>query len=196
MTTIQASQLWVYVQSRRHGVDLQTWVDYWAGLYRDPNEPLYTNNINTNSPDRLEKLFKWKDPRFFKKRLEPFENRCEEARNVLEHQPANCQPCAIARQFLRHFTEGGGIFRIFFLHCLDGRFPIYDQHVHRAMKYLHKKQREELEGMEAEEKVDRYLNSYLPFFDEFASVDDGNRKVDKALVTFGSHLLDLLRQSP
>ena len=41
-----------------------------------------------------------------------------------------------ASQFLKEFPQGGEIWGIFWLHCCNQQFPIYEQHVHRAIVFV------------------------------------------------------------
>lgn len=43
----------------------------------------------------------------------------------------------VEKRYLDHRKDGGAIWNIFYLHCLDpSTWPIFDQHTYRAMKYL------------------------------------------------------------
>ena len=109
--------------------------------------------------------------------------------NYIDHidkaQSLSCD--TTAEQFLDHFPLGGAIWRIFWMHCWQpGRFPIYDQHVHRAMSYIENHQREDLASMKDEIKIRIYLDRYLPFYSQFAGIDP--RQVDRALWACGKHI--------
>jgi hypothetical protein len=74
----------------------------------------------------------------------------------------------------------------FWLHCWQpARFPIYDQHVHRAMAFIESGEREEIPKNEAS-KVRAYLDRYLPFHRQFAGLD--LRAVDRALWFYGKFI--------
>ena len=65
------------------------------------------------------------------------------------------------------------------------RFPIYDQHVHRAMAFLQTGEREEIPDYDPQ-KVESYWRRYLPFHATFEGIE--SRSVDKALWAFGKFL--------
>jgi len=91
-----------------------------------------------------------------------------------------------AASFLEAFPSGGAIWRIFWLHCWQpSRFPIYDQHVHRAMVFIEKQQLEEIPER-GTEKVQQYLDRYLPFHQRFQNINQ--RSLDKALWSYGRFL--------
>ena len=87
-----------------------------------------------------------------------------------------------AKEFLTNdFKEGGEIWPIFWLHCCNQRFPIYDQHVHRAMVFIEEGRTEDLNEFEGR-KVEFYITRYLSFHRRFSGEQ---RKIDKAVHTFG-----------
>jgi hypothetical protein len=131
----------------------------------------------------VRKLFLWKnsgeasEPK--KKTIENnFVAKIEEANNLAEK--------TTPKGFLDKFTRGGAIWRIFFLHIWQPkRYPIYDQHVYRAMMFLRDGKKKEIPRRD-QDKIVSYLSDYIPFHRQFQ--DDENRSVDKALWTFGKFL--------
>jgi len=99
-----------------------------------------------------------------------------------------CQPNQSASDLLKQFADGGVIWTIFLLHCWQPvRFPIYDQHVHRAMVFIQTGAVEEIPPY-GPRKINSYVREYLPFHATFDGID--NRSVDKALWAFGKFLAD------
>ena len=84
------------------------------------------------------------------------------------------------------------------MHCwYPDRFPIYDQHVHRAMSYIQDGTLDKLEKHRDQDVIKLYLDRYMPFFEEFGKIDvpfdpklDGirSRKADRALSSFGLYV--------
>lgn len=161
-------------------------VAYWSAQYpKQEDVLLYTPNINDGrSPRALYDLFLWKSGAWLAKKW----RKAVETKIIPRFAELNTLPEDIsAADFLRRFSEGGAIFRIFLLHCWwPKRFPIYDQHVHRAMSVAKTGQCEEIEGWPDDRKIDSYLRDYLPFHSEFATLDQ--RSVDQALWAFGKFL--------
>ena len=94
-----------------------------------------------------------------------------------------------AEEFLKNFG-GGAIWRVFLLHCWQPqRFPIYDQHVHRAMEFIETRTAREISNSTRVVLRD-YTDRYLPFWRRFSATPD--REVDKALWVFGK----VLKQFP
>lgn len=175
-------------------------IEFWAATYHDQNEGLYTQNINgPHTVESLLKLFHWKMGNVFfntgqlrRSVNTNFVSRIESARELAPDIPA--------KEFLGRFPDGGPIHRIFWLHCWHpDRFPIYDQHVRRAMIFI-REGRIESRYQEAQKAINSYLEQYLPFYKPFAEASaslpfdrqvDGvsGRKADRALWEFGKFLL-------
>jgi len=172
-------EMFVYA---RTPADRVSFVGFWAGLYQYPEEEKYLNNIDgPHTHETLRELFEWEMGKRFLRTQFPnvkcnFIDRMKEARYLPED--------ISAADFLDQFPLGGPIYRIFWIHCWQpNRFPIYDQHVHRAMTYLEDGKPEELKSHNA---LRSYLRRYLPFHQQFKGLDQ--RQVDRALWTFGKHL--------
>jgi hypothetical protein len=172
---------------RYTAVSHRDFITFWAQHYTDTKEDdlLYTPSILAeHTKHTLRQLFQWKvGVRLFQHQLpslsKNFIDRIEEAR---------CQPPDVCpEKFLNIFESGGAIYRIFWLHCwFPNRFPIYDQHVHRAMIYINEGRQEELDSFNDKNKIAQYINQYLIFRKNFSEIDD--RSVDRALWAFGKWL--------
>jgi hypothetical protein len=136
----------------------QSFVELWSRQYRYDQEPLYIDNIGKPiTPHSLSTLYEWKNGRTLsgkkRKSIERYD------------LPAERIDADADMKSLREFLckPGGAIWRIFWLHIqYHERFPIYDQHVHRAMAYLKGWPDLEIESRDPR-KVDAYLGHYLPF---------------------------------
>jgi hypothetical protein len=159
-------------------------IEFWSLRYAYPGENLYNDNIGRElTEERILALFEWKNgtPLSSRKRTSVLSNFVER-RTELERFQANQQ----AEDFLAHFSDGGAIWRIFWLHSWQPvRFPIYDQHVHRAMAFIETGEVEEIPPHDPR-KIDSYISRYLPFHATFNGID--GRSVDKALWAFGKFL--------
>jgi hypothetical protein len=159
-------------------------VAFWERQYDYPLEHLYTNNIGVPlNAAAVHLLFEWKNG----SRLSAAKRRSVDQNYVARIQELNGLPHTTdAATFLSRFSSGGAIWRIFWLHCWQpNRCPIYDQHVHRAMVFIEEQRREEIPAADAD-KVQRYLQQYLPFHQRFQKMN--RRSVDKALWFYGKFL--------
>jgi hypothetical protein len=164
----------------------EAFVRFWRGCYSYPDEQLYAQNINGPiTPATIRSLFKWKiGPRFFESHWPKIERtfviRLDEALALPEN--------VSAEHLLELFDEGGVVYRIFWLHCLrPHRFPIYDQHVHRAMNLIEGHSHRELSAHPQTTRVELYLKRYIPFHERHFDGHD-SRHVDQALWAFGKFM--------
>ncbi len=161
-------------------------VQYWAQFVPNSkpgfDEDFYRQNIGKPlTEERIAAWFKWKNrtPLSAAKKQTVHrsfsrEERVDNEANVRELE-----------EFLKR--PGGAIWRIFWLHLLDQRFPIYDQHVHRAMAFILKwpKNNREIPVHNAG-RIRTYLKHYRPFFGRFLGCH--HRQTDQALWCFGRFL--------
>jgi hypothetical protein len=130
--------------------------------------------------ERILRWFEWKNgtPLSDLKRTSVLKNFVAR-RSELTTIPVNESPM----QTLARFQRGGAIWRIFWLHCWQPEcFPIYDQHVHRAMRFIVAEVIEEIPAKDSD-KIQSYVEQYLPFHARFNGLP--HRAVDKALWAFG-----------
>jgi len=168
----------------RAATDPSTFVDYWSSVYSYRLEHLYEENIGTElTVARLKELFKWKNGLELSGRKgESVRRNCLLRLDELKALPSRTS----ADGFLEKFANGGAIWRIFFLHCwAPKRFPIFDQHVYRAMRFIQSEVVEEIPNNNRA-KVGIYLDQYLAFFQPFGAVD--LRLADRALWAFGKFI--------
>ncbi len=157
-------------------------IDFWSKQYNYSNESMYDNNIGKElTEDRILKLFQWKNgtPLSVKK-LKSIQDNYLADKTIFPKKPSI------------HFIKkelnkpGGAIWRIFWIHChYPQRFPIYDQHVHRAMARMQGWADIEIPSYK-KKKVDFYLTKYLDFHNEFKGLP--HKKVDEALWSYGKFL--------
>jgi hypothetical protein len=159
-------------------------VKFWSLRYVYAEENLYNDSIGHElTEQRIYDLFKWKNgTRLSNRKRASVHRSFVERRGELEQLQPNQKP----NDLLAHFPDGGAIWRIFWLHCWQPRrFPIYDQHVHRAMAFIQTGALEEIPGYDPR-KIGSYIRRYLPFHATFDGID--SRSVDKALWAFGKFL--------
>lgn len=166
-----------------HVSQMADFVGFWDHQYNYPLEHLYTTNIGqpfTSVSVGIHQLFEWKNGSV----LSSPKRRSVEQNYVAHIAKVNALPQATdAASFLQEFPSGGAIWRIFWLHCWQpNRFPIYDQHVHRAMISIEQQRLEELPERDTE-KIQQYLTRYLPFHRKFKGINP--RSLDKALWSYG-----------
>jgi hypothetical protein len=170
----------------RNSTSESDFIAFWAnqvsanGIEQD--EKQYTPHIGKPlTRESLEALFRWKNQmRLSDKKRQSIETNYIGRLDELQKLSPDTEPDA----FLKKFSKGGAIWRIFLLHCWSrAKYPIYDQHVHRAMTFIRKEPPQEIAGWSDRKKIDAYREEYVPFFDSFS--EHGPRKVDRALWILG-----------
>ncbi len=163
---------------------LADFVSFWGRQYSYKLEHLYIDNIGLPlTSDRVHQLYKWKNgSKLATPKWQSIENNYVAQIAKVKALPLTND----AASFLKEFPSGGAIWRIFWLHCWQpNRFPIYDQHVHRAMSFIENQKIEEIPEKDSD-KVQAYLVRYLPFHHRFQGIDQ--RSVDKALWSYGKFI--------
>jgi hypothetical protein len=165
-------------------VTREDFVTFWSRRYPDQDEARYAENMKRPlTRKRAQNLFRWKNGSTLSGRKQAsvnnnFFNRMKELKQFCdEFEP---------QTFLNHFSGSGPIWRIFFLHIHSPeRFPIFDQHTYRAMRYIKNEGIAEL-PVDPGQIIEIYLNKYCEFYQSFGQ--STNREVDKALWVFGKFL--------
>jgi hypothetical protein len=164
-----------------HKVTLRDFVRFWEQLYSGYDEDFYQANIGRPlTEERVAGWFVWKNgtPLSAKK--------IKGVRRYLSPEE-HIDRAATTEALLKFLNRpGGAIWRIFWLHLQHPEhFPIYDQHVHRAMGFMLNWPDLEIPNSNPE-KVRAYLGHYRTFFARFEGCN--HRQVDRALWTFGRFL--------
>lgn len=163
-------------------VSAEEFVVFWDRLYSGYDEQFYKANVGKElTVTRIAEWFQWKNGT----PLSPLK-----AKSILRYSSpgelinADADDDAVSI-FLN--KKGGAIWRIFWLHLQHPvRFPIYDQHVHRAMAFLLGHPTLEI-PIHNPTKVKSYLQCYRAFFASLLCMGD-SRRIDRALWAFGKFL--------
>jgi hypothetical protein len=163
--------------------EAKAFIEFWAARYTGYDDDFYEANVGQELTEaRILEWFEWKNgtPLSELKRNSVLNNFVARRREL-----ANLQG-KTASHLLARFSKGGVIWRIFWLHCWQpARFPIYDQHVHRAMRFIQAGVLEEIPAKDPA-KVRAYIEEYMPFHARFDDLP--HRAVDKALWAFGKFI--------
>lgn len=157
--------------------NIEDFVSYWSSRYSYQNGDKYDDNINEPlTESSIMELFEWKNGSVLSAKKEK-----SVKDNYLPIFSGNKED-----RYLNPYESGGAIWNIFYLHCLDpDKYPIFDQHTLRAMKYMQTKEIINTDISDAN-KYKIYKNEYIPFINSFSSID--KRTSDKALFAFGQFL--------
>jgi len=171
-------KLWTLGRQATRAADF---VRYWSAIYDYDDDETYTSIIGKPlTKRRLMALFRWKNG----------------------GKISASKTASIERNYVPNIGKGkseddvwalvhkgapyGAVWNIFFAHCLmPSKFPIYDQHVHRAMTYLQEGVPSEIPTRK-QAVIKSYRGRYVPFYESFkGSVP---RSVDRALWAFGKFI--------
>jgi hypothetical protein len=167
--------------------DLANFVKFWAEAYDYANEPRYTNNIGQPLTEAgILELFIWKNGgKLSRLKEKSVKDHYVSSIPMLKKTSKDVPP----DQWLRDFGTGGAIWNIFFLHIWNPKFPIFDQHVYRAMKFIKTGKVAKIPSLNTR-KTEIYLEQYLPFYSELEKElkNSQPRDLDRALWKFGQFL--------
>ncbi|MGY1490433.1 hypothetical protein ACW4YW_13565 [Methylobacillus pratensis] len=159
-------------------------IQFWSNIYFYKNDNLYSDNIGISlNKDRIIDLYTWKNGLpLSEEKLQSvnknFVNRLSYLSNLSDDNGLS--------DFFNTYPHGGAIWRIFFLHCWKpNKYPIFDQHVYRAMLYLTQGIISEIPTKDSD-KISSYINYYLDFYNSFKH--NNCRDLDKALWAFGKFI--------
>jgi hypothetical protein len=160
--------------------DNASFLQHWSTKYRfkEEDEWKYTENIGKPLTQKsLRELFEWKNG---------MANIAEKkVQSIASNYPVEFEGDQVAR-YLSHRQPGSAIWNIFYLHCLSPQeWPIFDQHVFRAMHYMKTGEIREIPTT-SKGKYASYLTDYIPFWKSFESSEA--RRIDMALFAHGKFL--------
>ena len=170
--------------------DLNSFVEFWSKLYSYSNELLYSNVIAKNvfEEDDIQHLFIWKNGM----KLSDLKQKSLE-QNIIKKLPLinflKSNETIDLELFKSEFKELSTVWKIFLLHIIKpSKYPIYDQHIHRAFLFIHNEDYSELSNtsINNNEKEIFYFDRYLPFIE--ASNAKDLKKLDEAFFSFGQFL--------
>lgn len=170
----------------------EDFVTFWKLRYRYESEIDYANTINSEiNHIMLKELFIWKNGRRMSSKKEiSFKNKIQRRVELLRTYRKSSKRSI--RNLYDELSDVSFVWRVFACHIArPSEYPIYDQHIHRAVLYLLEDEswRGVNNTMSMEQKelfyFEVYLSYFLPQFKEFSY-----RDIDKALFAFGRYLKD------
>ena len=170
-----------------HSVSPKEFITFWSSFYNYPLEELYINRISKNqfSSNDLTKLFEWKNgSRLSAKKQKTFQkiiNKLDVINDLKKEFSLNIFQDKF--KFIK-----GIIWKIYLLHLIaPSEYPIFDQHVCRALYFITKNQKKEIPSQNrVKEKL--YFDEYVTFFNKLSEGGVSRKKLDEALWAFGKFL--------
>ena len=176
------------ILTNRQSGSLQEFISFWSKLYVYNNAVLYERIHNTTlSEDDLKDLYKWKNGM----KLSQPKEKSLNTKIISKIEIVNNLRAASnfdLEYFLKEFKQVSVVWKVFLLHILKpNRFPIYDQHVHRAYRFINNQSSNGIKAsMNESVKLKFYFEEYYPFVRE--SKITNLKKMDEAFFAFGQFI--------
>ena len=176
------------ILTKRQSGSLKEFISFWSKLYVYDNAVLYERIYNkTLSKDDLKDLYKWKNGMKLSQAKEKSLNtkiisKIEIVNNLRKSSNFDLE------YFLKEFKQVSVVWKVFLLHILKpNRFPIYDQHVHRAYRFINNQSSDGIKAsMNESVKLKFYFEEYYPFVRQSKITD--LKKMDEAFFAFGQFI--------
>jgi hypothetical protein len=169
------------------GSDFRSFVNFWSTLYSYPQQDRYNQAISKNQfkTEDIHNLFIWKNGM----ELSTLKNKSLETKILSKLQLINLlkrtNDWGIS-DFNEHFSDlKTFVWKIFLLHIIQpSKYPIYDQHIHRAYNFINGVEYKNVSAntLSEKQKEDFYFNTYLKFIE---GLEMNIKTVDEALFAFG-----------
>jgi len=167
---------------------LQEFISFWSRLYAYDNAVLY-NKIHHKvlSEKDIKDLYQWKNGMKLSQAKEKSLNtKILKKINIINSLRATAE--IDLDYFLKEFKEVSVVWKVFLLHIISPTmYPIYDQHIHRAYRFMNKQASDGIKAsMNESVKLKFYFEEYYPFVKESKIKD--LKKMDEAFFAFGQFI--------
>ncbi len=171
--------------------DLKSFVDFWSKFYeRRFDEELYNPFIIKPyfEDDDIQKLYKWKNGMTLSARKdESLTHKILVERDTINN--FKLESNFKIDNFKTKFSHISLVWQVFLLHIINpAKFPIYDQHVHRAYNFIHELEYRGINFADLTNKAKEefYFEKYLTFVSNRGDID--LKIFDEAMWSFGKFL--------
>ena len=176
------------VLTKNQSGTLEEFISFWSKLYAYDNAVLY-NKIHHKvlSEKDIKDLYQWKNGM----KLSQAKENSLDTKIIKKIKIINSLR-AIAKidldYFLKEFKEVSVVWKVFLLHIISPSiYPIYDQHIHRAYRFMHNEASDGIKAsMNEGTKLKFYIEEYYPFVNE--SKIKNLKKMDEAFFAFGQFI--------
>lgn len=169
-------------------VSLGEFIIFWSKQYHYPKD-VYDKIIAKKQFDKkdIEEIYKWKNgSELSKSKQNSLKNKITKKIVVVNKlkQQANFS----IEEFKKHFSDVSFVWKIFLLHIINPKkFPIYDQHIHRAYNFIHGLNWKDINhAINEKKKSEFYFDVYLKFIHKNKINDI--QKLDESFFAFGQFI--------
>jgi|TARA_R100000501_G_C2616568_1_gene110088 hypothetical protein len=178
----------IYKQSEN---SLILFINTWANLYSFSSEAIYKTSISkkTLTKTDIQNLYVWKNGM----PLSVLKQKSLDTKIKTKLSKINAfknDAVIDIRLFRKEFKSLSTVWKIFLLHIINpNKYPIYDQHIHRAFLFIHNEDWSNISNTSINNKAKEefYFNRYLPFIEK-QNIQD-IKKLDEAFFAFGQFLV-------
>tara|TARA_R110001583_G_scaffold92594_2_gene235171 strand:+ start:495 stop:1073 length:579 start_codon:yes stop_codon:yes gene_type:complete len=170
--------------------NLNEFINYWSQLYSYPNENLYNNTIvkQQYSIADIQNLYVWKNNmRLSAPKQKSLESKIKAKLTIINTLKTIGD--VDLNNFKKEFKNVSAVWKIFLLHSIKpNKYPIYDQHIHRAFLYIHNEDFSNISNDTIKDKAKEtfYFERYVPYIESINIID--LKKLDEAFFAFGQFL--------
>ncbi|APS40608.1 hypothetical protein [Salegentibacter sp. T436] len=168
---------------------LKLFIDKWSKLYSFSNKAIYSKSIVKEifTKTDIQNLYNWKNGM----KLSVLKQKSLDTKIITKLPIINAYKKSDTIEleaFKIEFKKVPAVWKIFLLHIIKpSKYPIYDQHIHRAFLYIHNGAWSNVRNtMSNKAKEEFYFEKYLPFI-ESQNIKD-IKQLDEAFFAFGQFL--------
>jgi hypothetical protein len=165
-------------------------IHQWSKLYSYSNETSYYNSITKEvfELNDIQNLYIWKNGmKLSASKQKSLDTKIKTKLSIIN--TLKKYNTISVEDFKTEFKDVSAVWKIFLLHTIKpNKYPIYDQHIHRAFLFIHNEDWSNISNdtVTNKEKELFYFDRYLPFV---KSINYSNlKKLDEAFFAFGQFL--------
>jgi hypothetical protein len=176
------------ILTNRQSGSLQEFISFWSKLYAYDNAGLYYKiHYKVLSEKDIKYLYQWKNGmKLSQAKEKSLDTKIIKKLNIINSLRATTE--FDLNYFLKEFKEVSVVWKVFLLHIISpSKYPIYDQHTHRAYRFMNKQASDGIKAsMNESVKLKFYFKEYYPFVKE-SNIKD-LKKMDEAFFAFGQFI--------
>ena len=156
------------VLTKTQSGSLKEFISFWSRLYAYDNAVLYDKiHHKTLSEKDIKDLYQWKNGmKLSQAKDKSLDTKIIKKINIINSLRATTE--IDLDYFLKEFKEVSVVWKVFLLHIISPSiYPIYDQHIHRAYRFMHN---EASDGIKASMNEGPKLKFYIEELDYFHKI--------------------------
>ena len=176
------------VLTKTQSGSLEEFISFWSRLYAYDNAALYDKiHHKVLSEKDIKDLYQWKNGMKLSQAKEQSLNTKIIKKIKIINSLRAIKEIDLG-YFLKEFKEVSVVWKVFLLHIISPSvYPIYDQHIHRAYRFMHNETSDGINAsMNEATKLKFYFEEYFPFVKESKIKD--LKKMDEAFFAFGQFI--------